>query len=333
MFGANSSSAGSEIQSALGVVTQFFTGGSSIRQILAAVDMRDVPSIPLTEFFLDLNFSGVVSMVRGNLDYLVQMHPRVRENIRNMQARHSPLDLPSLVPGFNEFSFRDCFLQGITVPEPYDFDEFFRTGLSAFYDRAVQIVLNYEGQEFVRQISRESLFLGEFVDRLANILPRGEAQIIDVMLQGANLGMASVMVRPVLGRQISSARQTYLKSLQDRQPEVDAVTRTLRSWESQISRDQVVQTSMAPQRPLSIAYRSADPLHPIAPIENSTELFREVVSEVFNAHEVNLPETVPVSILQAHEADLATRLRERARGDHDFNSEMFPALDRELSKP
>jgi hypothetical protein len=331
MFGG--SSAGSEIQSALGAVTQFFTGGSTVRQILAAVDIRDIPNIPLTEFFLDLNFSGIISMVRGNLDYLVQMHPRVRENIRNMQAQHTPLDLPSLIPGFDEFSFRDCFLQGITVPEPYDFDEFFRTGLSAFYDRAVQIVLNYEGQEFVRQISGETLFLGEFVDRLANILPRGEAQIIDVMLQGGNLGMAAMMVRPVLGRQISRARQIYLKSQQDRQPEVDAVTRTLRSWESQINRDQVIQTSMATQRPLSIAYRSADPLNPIVPLDNPTELFREVVSEVFAAHEVNIPETVPISVLQAHEADLAARLRGRAQGDHDFNSEMFPALDRELSKP
>lgn len=332
--GPNSNSESNPAASAISTVMQFFTGGSTLRRVLESQDAQFLPpQIPMTEFILDLNFQGLLGMLRGNLDYLQRMQQTVRQNIRNIQAEGRSLELNSLIPEFSEFSFRDCFLEGIQLPPDYDYDATFIRRTNEVYSQLLDITMNTEGLEFARQFGdAATLYLGEFVDSLANILPRGEAQIMDLLVRSQDFGMAMTFVRPVLNGHMSRARQTFLKRRQDQAPPVDEVTKILSTWQRQIERDQVVQTNMSPQRPLSIAYRSGDSGQPRPPFTSPTDFFFEAIQATLNQHDVEIPNSVPVHLLQMHEAELAARLQERAAHDPDFTSDLFPALDESLNQ-
>jgi hypothetical protein len=280
----------------MSAMTEFLTGQSSVRQVLQATG-EDFPTIPLSEFILDLNSTDLSSLIRGNLSFLVHIHPRVQDNIRNMQAQGASVDLVSLVPEFSEFSFRRSYLGSLELPQSYDFDVYFRQWASEAYDRLVSIVLHYDGKEFIRRLAQETTHVGELVDRLATTLPQGEAQILDLLMQG-NSSPIVLMAKPLLSKHISSFRQTYL---------------TQQSHIEHLRADQ-----SSPQSFVNFA---------------ESGLFGEVVAAAFYEHAVVLPDAVPSSLLQAHQTDLETHLRLRAEGDPGFSSETFPALDRALSKP
>eukprot|EP00359_Climacostomum_virens_P004906 CAMPEP_0204913106 /NCGR_PEP_ID=MMETSP1397-20131031/11116_1 /ASSEMBLY_ACC=CAM_ASM_000891 /TAXON_ID=49980 /ORGANISM="Climacostomum Climacostomum virens, Strain Stock W-24" /LENGTH=765 /DNA_ID=CAMNT_0052084293 /DNA_START=719 /DNA_END=3016 /DNA_ORIENTATION=- len=336
--GPNSNSESNPTAVAFSTISQFLTGGVTLRQILMNMGELDIPEIPLTEFFLDLNFAGLIAAMRGNLTFLQQTQARVRENIRALQARGVSVELSSLIPGFNDFSFREAFLSNIEVPETYNFDDLLMRRSRETYAELIDITLNYEGQEFTRRFyDTFSYFVGEMTDNLANSLPRGEQQIFDVLMQGTELGMGVALVRPMLAGHISRVRQVYLKRRQAeaaaQQPVVSEASRILQQWQAQIERDQQAQVHMSPQRPLSIAYRSADPFNPTPPVHSPTDFFFETIQATFIAHDIEIPGTVPVALIQAHEGDLRERLRERASSDPDFSGDLFPALDRTFSNP
>lgn len=333
------------------MIGQMLGGGPNmtLRELLNTLQMHDEEeSLPMMEFFYNLNLSEIISFASGNWEVIQRQRPAVRQSLLRIMENDTLQGRQRIVTILLDYMQRQYSIppqfQNLLRPNFSPQDCINRIG-NSWLLKIVNLVLDYQGTSFTAELKKAlELMVGNYAYEMSQNLEGGlnvVLQVIQFQMQAgmARLippefsGMVSGAILGILNTYVNRAFEIYNEWASSNRTQEEAkdspqtpAASLLATWQETIDRD--VALDVPSQRPFSRSYTESDIFTQPAPPPSLQQLFLRTMTEGFNAAGVSpVPSSAPAEVVTEFINHLVLNTRERLQEDQDFRSGRFQYLD------
>lgn len=334
------------------MLTQMLGGnqGMTLRELINTLQMHDEEeSLPMMDFFYNLNISEIMILATGNWDPIERQRPAVRESLLKLMEEDSPEGRLRIVHILINYMQRQYAVPDEFIPMlAQGFSP--QNAINAIGERwlaaLVNLVMDYEGQSFVSEFRNTlELMIGNYAEDMGSHIQGGVPTVlnmIQVQMQTAMnrimppefTGMIGGIMGTILSGYVSRALEVYKQWVLANRTQEEAkespqtpAAALLATWQDTIERDLAL--NVPQQRPFSRSYLDSDVFASPESVPNLQQFFLRSLGTAFNATGVSpTPNSAPAEVIHEFFSSFANYTRERLQNDQDFRVGRHEFLDR-----
>ena len=351
MQGQNSNQANMLTQ-IMPMFTQLLGGNQNmtLRELLNTLQMHDEEeSLPMMEFFYNLNLAEIISFASGNWEVIERHRPAARENLLRLMEGDSPEGRSRIVQILVDYMQRQYGVpdQFASLINPsFSVKDSIKTIGEKWLLKLVSLVLDYEGDSFSLQFKNTiELMIGNYAEEMVNNTQGGIAKVIEIINTQMQISMARVippefngMISGVMGgiltAYVTKALNTFKEWKESNRTQEEAkegpqsgAAGLLATWQETIQNDLLVPVPQ--QNPFSRAYLESDAFAAGSGAPSFQSFFANNLARAFgNAGVSPAPSSAPREVVQEFANNFLNAVRDRLQRDTDFRSGRFENLDK-----
>lgn len=322
----------------------------TLRDLINTLQIHDEEeSLPMMDFFYNLNISEVMGLASGNWEPIERQRGPVRESLIKLMEGDSPEGRNRIVQILVNYMQRQY-----TVPSQFtsrilnSFDPHSmidRVG-SDWLLKLVNHVMDYQGSQFVAEFKRILFMLiGNYTYEMRENVEGGMNTVmsmVQVQMQTAMSriippemsGMVDGLLGGVINGYLASSVGLYEQWLAANRTQEEAkesltpAGALLATWQETIARDTA--QPIPPQAPFSNSYQASDIFSSSRPPAPSlSQVFANTFSAALTESGQNIGvDSAPGPIFEEFLRNFSSGVRERLRTDPDYRQGRFEHLDR-----
>ncbi|OMJ76817.1 hypothetical protein SteCoe_23753 [Stentor coeruleus] len=334
------------------MLTQMLGGnqGMTLRELINTLQMHDEEeSLPMMDFFYNLNISEIMILATGNWDPIERQRPAVRESLLKLMEEDSPEGRLRIVHILINYMQRQYAVPEEFIPmlaQGFNPQNAINSIGQHWLISLVNLVMDYDGPNFVNEFRNTlELMIGNYAEDMGSHIQGGLPTVlnmIQVQMQTAMnrimppefTGMIGGIMGTIISGYVSRALEVYKQWVLATRTQEEAkespqtpVAALLATWQSTIERD--LSLNVPQQRPFSRSYLDSDVFASPESIPNLQQFFLRSLGTAFNNTGVSpTPNSAPVEVIHEFFSSFANYTRERLQNDPDFRVGRHEFLDR-----
>ena len=337
------------------MISQMLGGNQNmtLRELLNTLQMHDEEeSLPMMEFFYNLNINEVIGFASGNWEPIERQRPAVRESLLRLMENDNLEGRMKIVHILIDYMQRQYAVPeqfaGL-IPSTFSPPATMQAIGEKWLLKVVNLVMDYNGTGFAGEFKKLlELMVGNYADEMSGAIQGGlnsVLQMIQVQLQNGMSRLVPPELTGLIGGAMAGIMNTYVTravttyqewySSNRTQEEAKEAPRTqaaslLATWQETIDRD--LELPVAPQRPFSRSYLDSDVFTQTTAStvpQNLQQFFFRNLGNGFNTAGVSpIPTSAPIEVIEDFFQNFITGTRERLRNDQDYRHGRFEYLDK-----
>ena len=322
----------------------------TLRDLINTLQIHDEEeSLPMMDFFYNLNISEVMGLAAGNWEPIERQRGAVRESLIKLMEGDSPEGRHRIVQILVGYMQRQY-----SVPAQFNdrilnnFDP--QTMISRIGEnwlaKLVSHVMDYEGPQFVSEFKRILFMLiGNYTYEMREHIQGGLETVlamVQVQMQTAMgriippemSGMVDGLLGGVVNGYLTSSVGLYEQWLATSRTQEEAkesltpAGALLATWQETIARD--MEHQIIPQAPFSSSYLASDIfLQSRLPTPSLSQIFANTFSSALgDSGQTIAVDSAPSPVFEEFLRNFTAGVRERLRNDPDYRNGRFEHLDR-----